>query len=209
MCGRFVITSSLEETTQAFNIREVSCEYRTSWNVLPGQDIPAIVREDFNRLVCFRWGLVPFWAKDPSMGRKLINARAETIAEKPSFRHAFAKRRCLIVANGFYEWLRQDTRKIPVYFSVVSGKPFGFAGLYESWTSAKAERIDSCTIITTAANELVMPVHDRMPVIVPKERESLWLDPTHLDRSELLSILRPYPPEDMTMEEVSPRVFRQ
>lgn len=208
MCGRFVVTSSLAETGREFDIQEVACDYHTSRNMLPGQDIPAVVRDGANRLVCFRWGLVPFWAKDPAIGSKLINARGETVAEKPSFRHAFRKRRCLIVASGFYEWQKRDGRKIPMFFSLSSGEPFGFAGLYETWTSPQAERIASCTIITTVANELVAPIHDRMPVIVPKDSEMLWIDTAHFDRSALLSVLKPYPSHEMTVEEVSPHVFR-
>ena len=209
MCGRFVLISLLSDVERAFDIHEVSCDYRTSRNMLPGQDVPAVVSNGGNRLVCFRWGLIPSWARDPSIGRKLINARAETIAVKPSFRSAFRRRRCLIVANGFYEWRKEGSRKKPIHLFLKSGQPFGFAGLYESWRSPQAERINTCTIVTTGANELVSPIHDRMPVIVPKEKEAVWLDPSCENQSELLSILKPYPSEEMSVEEVSPQFFRQ
>jgi len=132
----------------------------------------------------------------------MFNARAETIAEKPSFKVAFKKHRCLIIADGFYEWLKQGKVRKPFHFRLKSGSPFGFAGLHESWTSPDNQQINTCTIITTEPNELINPIHDRMPVIIPKDFESTWMDPENLNQSELLSILNPYPAEDMKMEEV-------
>jgi putative SOS response-associated peptidase YedK len=142
--------------------------------------------------------LIPSWSKDPSIANKLINARAETVDKKPSFRDAFKKRRCLIVADGFYEWKKEGKSKVPLYFYLKSGRPFGFAGLYETWTSPGKKEISTCAIITTDANELIKPIHDRMPVILPKDKERVWLDSDVVDASLLLSILKPYPASEMS-----------
>jgi len=206
MCGRFVLLTDLSVITESFAIQEIACDYKTGNNISPGQLVTAVVHDEKNRLVNFRWGLIPSWAKDPSIGNKMFNARAETVSEKPSFRSAFKKRRCLIVADGFYEWQKLDKVKKPFYFSLKSGKPFGFAGLYESWTSPDQKLIQTCTIITTDSNELIMPIHDRMPVILPKDGESLWLNPENPNREELLTLLKPYPPEEMKIEEVKVRL---
>jgi len=192
MCGRFVLLTDLSVIIDSFDIEEVACDYKTGNNISPGQLVTAVVRDEKNRLVNFRWGLIPSWAKDPSIGNKMFNARGETVSEKPSFRSAFKKRRCLIVADGFYEWQKLDKVKKPFYFSLESGKTFGFAGLYESWTSPDQNQVHTCTIITTDSNELIMPVHNRMPVILPKDGESLWLNPGNQNREELLSLLKPY-----------------
>ena len=134
MCGRFVLISDLSVITEYFDIQEVLASFSPSRNVSPGQHIPAVIRRDDKKnLVTFLWGLIPSWSKDSSIGAKLINARAETVNEKPSFKNALQKRRCLIIADGFYEWENEGKKKIPYYFSLKSGKPFGFAGLYESW----------------------------------------------------------------------------
>jgi putative SOS response-associated peptidase YedK len=205
MCGRFVLVSDLSIITEAFDIRETVCDYRPSSNVLPSHQIAAVIHDGVNRLVQFRWGLIPSWAKDPSIGSRLINARAETLAEKPSFRNAFKKRRCLIVADGFYESLKEGKKKIPFYFRLKSGKPFGFAGLYETWTSPEGQPIHTCTIITTEPNDLVQPIHNRMPVIIPREQESFWIDTTVQDYMSLKTVLRPYATSEMEMISPSSR----
>ena len=197
MCGRFVLISDLSVITEAFNIQEISYDYRPSSNVLPSHNIAAVIHDGVNRLVQFRWGLIPSWAKDPSIGSRLINARAETLAEKPSFRNAFKKRRCLIVADGFYESLKEGKKKIPFYFRFKSGKPFGFAGLYETWTSPEGQPISTCTIVTTEPNDLIQPIHNRMPVIVPRGKEFFWIDPAVHDHISLSALLRPYPSAEM------------
>ena len=203
MCGRFVLLTNLSVITESFNIQNVACEYRQGNNISPGQQIAAVIRkDDQNNLVNFRWGLIPSWAKDPSIGNKMFNARAETISEKPSFKNAFKKRRCLIVADGFYEWQILGKIKKPFYFHLKSGKPFGFAGLYESWASPDQQQINTCTIITTEPNELIKPIHDRMPVILSKDKEAIWIEPGIKDADQLLSILTPYPSEEMKMAEV-------
>lgn len=199
MCGRFVLLTDLSIITESFDIQEVACDYEPGDNISPGQQIAAVIHEDKNRLVDFRWGLIPSWAKDPSIGNRMFNARAETISEKPSFKNAFKKRRCLIIADGFYEWETDGKKKIPVQIYLKSKEPFGFAGLFEHWTSPEGQLINSCTIITTEPNELIKPIHDRMPVIVPKNLESAWIDPYNTDYSSLLTILKPYPSEEMAL----------
>jgi len=198
MCGRFVLVSDLADIEEKFDIHKGSYDFKPNWNVSPGQYIPAVIhREGQNVLVPFLWGLIPSWAKDPSIGQKMINARAETIHEKPSFRNAFKNRRCLIVADGFYEWKTEGRKKIPLYFYLKSGEPFGMAGLYETWTSPDNTQINTCTIITTDSNQLIKPVHDRMPVIVTRDQEQIWISDETDDKSILFSVLKPYPAEEM------------
>jgi len=203
MCGLFILLTDLSLITESFNVQDVACEYRPGSRISPGQQVAAVIQDDKNRLVNFRWGLIPSWAKDPSIGNRMFNARAETLSEKPSFKNAFKKRRCLIIADGFYEWQKLGKVKKPLYFSLKSGRPFGFAGLHETWVSPDHQPIHTCTIITTEPNELIKPIHDRMPVMVPKEREAFWIDPDNQNQKDLLSILRPYPSEEMEMSEAS------
>ena len=158
------------------------------------------------RLELLRWGLIPAWADDPAIGSRMINARSETAAEKPSFRRAFKERRCLIAADGFYEWQKTNGGKQPYHLRMRDGRPFAFAGLWESWKEDGEGEIRSCTILTTDANDLVGEVHHRMPVILPPEIYDLWLDPTVREAEQLLSLLIPYPPEDMEAYPVSRRV---
>lgn len=198
MCGKFVRITDLNNIQKIFNIQEVSCQYQQSWNIVPGQLIPAVINhKGKNQLVCFRWGLIPSWSKDPSPADKLFNARAETVDTKPSFKDAFKRRRCLIIADGFYEWKKEGNRKIPLYYYLKSGRPFGFAGIYETWISPDKKEIRTCTIITTAANGLIAPVHDRMPVILSGEQEKTWLENEVVDVANLKSILKPYAAEEM------------
>ncbi|MBN1365317.1 MAG: SOS response-associated peptidase [Syntrophaceae bacterium] len=198
MCGRFVLVTDLKNIQKNFNIQDVLCDHQPSWNIAPSQFIPAIINHGGkNLLVCFRWGLIPSWSKDPSMAEKMFNARAETVDKKPSFRDAFKRRRCLIIADGFYEWKKEGNKKMPLYYYLKSGRPFGFAGLYETWISPDKKEINTCTIITTDANELIAPVHDRMPVIVHDNQEKVWLESDAFDVENLKSILKPYPSEEM------------
>jgi putative SOS response-associated peptidase YedK len=197
MCGRFALISDLSVIQEEFNIREVSFDVKAGWNVTPGQNIPAVIHlNDHNCLVSFFWGFIPSWSKDPVRHRS-INARAETVDKKPSFKDAFSKRRCLIVIDGFYEWKRDDKKKIPLYFHLKSGRPFGLAGLYETWISPDQKPINTCTIITTEANQLIQLIHNRMPVIIPKDQERIWMDKDVTDQSFLLSTLKPYPSDEM------------
>lgn len=198
MCGRFVLVTDLSKIVHHFNIQNVSVDIKTGWNISPGQHISVVIQQNGQNIIeSYLWGLIPSWAKDPSIGHKMINARAETIDKKPSFRSAFKKRRCIIIADGFYEWKTDGKKKIPLYFYFKSGEPFGLAGLHESWMSPEQKQINTCTIITTDANSLISSIHDRMPVIIPKELEQTWLKENIEDKSLLLSILKPYPANEM------------
>jgi len=193
MCGRFVGFRRLEELEKYFPIDKSEAKTTANYNIAPSQEILAIVRRGReNLLELFHWGLVPFWAKDISIGNKMINARAETVATKPSFRTAFKKRRCLILADGFYEWKNVKGKKQPFFLTLPDGKPFAFAGLWEAWNDkGKAEQTyQSCTIITRPASESVMPVHHRMPAILNPDKYSSWLDPNNQDVEALEEILQ-------------------
>ena len=208
MCGRFVRKSTITVIEDEFDIYEVQWAFEPSYNIAPSQDVACVVGNGGNRLVRFRWGLVPFWAEDPSIGYKMINARAETVAQKRSFARAFRKQRCLVIADGFYEWrkLAEAKRKIPMYVHLREDRPFGFAGLYENWKSKDGKVLQSCTIITTQPNELMVPIHNRMPVIIAPEERSLWLDNTIQDPDRLMPLLVPYDAAKMDAYEVSKRV---
>jgi len=206
VCGRFVMITDLSTIIDVFGIEHVSGDVRPSYNIAPGSTVAAVINDGATRLVNFRWGLVPSWSRDPAIGARLINARGETVAEKPSFRAAFKQRRCLIIANGFYEWQRRTTGKTPMYISLKGEIPFGFAGLFETWRSPEGEKLRTCTIITTDANELIRPIHDRMPVIIPAGQVPRWLDPSMADTTRLVSLLVPYPECEMTAYAVSPLV---
>ncbi len=197
MCGRFVLLTDLSVIAEEFHVQEIDQPLLTGGDICPGQQISAIVGGRMNRLAAFRWGLIPAWANDPAIGSKMINARAETVAVKPSFKTAFAKRRCLIIADGFYEWQKDGPRRITWLIRLKTGEPFGFAGLYETWVSPRQQAITSCAIITTTPNEIVAPIHRRMPVIIPKNLETAWLDPGYAKQPGLLAMLQPYPSEEM------------
>lgn len=205
MCGRYELHSSPAAIALAFGLAHPPA-LRPRYNVAPMTDVPIVrVSAHLTReLSMVRWGLVPRWAKDPAIGAKLINARGETVATKPSFRTAFRRHRCLIPANGFYEWMPAgDGRKQPVLIAMKDGGVFAFAGLYERWLTGDGEPLDSCTILTTEANELLRPIHDRMPVIVPSEQYERWLDPAQDGPQELVV---PYPAGSMSWWPVSSRV---
>jgi len=205
MCGRYTLRTPTNVLAERFEIEESPSSLIPSYNIAPTQEIAAVVEEDDKRkLEMFHWGLIPSWAKDPAIGNKMINARAETVHEKPSFRSAFKKRRCLILADGFYEWQKTDSGKQPFYIHMKDGSPFAFAGLWETWKNG--EEIRSCAIITTEANDLMGEIHHRMPVILPPENYDLWLDPDFDEREPLASLLRPYPDEAMEAYSVSRRV---
>jgi putative SOS response-associated peptidase YedK len=176
MCGRFSLTATPEQITEAFQLERLP-NYETRYNIPPCQKILAVVRLDDGRhkAVNLFWGLIPPWAKDPGIGHRLINARAETVAEKPSFRTAFQRKRCLIPANGFYEWAKTDQGKQAHHIHRIDDGLFAFAGLWEHWEK-DAETLYSCSIITTAANALIQPIHERMPVIIGKQHYDDWLD---------------------------------
>ena len=162
--------------------------------------------ESTRELVWLRWGLIPSWADDPAIGNRLINARAETAAQKLAFRAAMRQRRCLVVADGFYEWQRTGRQKVPYLIRMRDDRPFGFAGLWESWEGPDHSAVESCTILTTEANDLVCPLHDRMPVIIAPSDYDRWLDPAETNAQQLMPLLRPYPSDQMTAYAVNPLV---
>jgi len=204
MCGRFSVALSATTLASHFNVQE-SVAWKERYNLAPSQEVLAVVQpaagaHEFRRM---RWGLIPSWAKDPSIGNRLINARAETVATKPAFRGALRERRCLIVTDGFYEWQAQGRRKQPWCIRMQDGRPFAFAGLWERWADPEGRAIESCTIITTAPNALIRRFHHRMPVIPTPRDYDLWLDVRIRDVDRLLPLLAPYPPEEMTAYPVS------
>ena len=181
-------------------------EYRPRYNIAPTQPVLVVSVDPENgnrRAESMRWGLVPFWAKDLKIGYRMINAVAETAAGKPAFRAAFKKRRCLILADGFFEWRKEGKEKIPTYIFQKSKTPFAFAGLWETWRSPEGEQVRSCTILTTTPNELIQPIHNRMPVILSQETEALWLDPMTEEAETLTPLLIPSPAEVLTSIVVS------
>jgi putative SOS response-associated peptidase YedK len=206
MCGRYTLSTPAGRLAEEFQLNEGSVDLTPSYNVAPTQQVAAVLEEEGERhLEMFRWGLIPSWADDPGIGARMINARSETAAEKPSFRSAFRRRRCLIAADGFYEWKRENGGKQPYYFHMQEGRPFAFAGLWESWKGDG--EIRSCTILTTGANALVGEIHERMPVIVAPDAYDVWLDPAS-ERDELTGLLAPYPEEEMEAYPVSRFVNR-
>jgi putative SOS response-associated peptidase YedK len=211
MCGRFIISKFPDEIARWFGSAGPLPNSRPRYNAAPTQDI-AVVRLDpettERTLDTLRWGLVPFWAKDVKVGTSMINAKAETVAEKPAYREAFKNRRCLIPADGFYEWKKLDARSKQPYAIVMKDRSlFGFAGLWERWTDKlSGEVVRSFTIITTTPNEVCAPIHDRMPVIVDQASYGKWLGEEAVDPVHLLMMLRPYPAERMSCFQVDPRV---
>jgi putative SOS response-associated peptidase YedK len=220
MCGRFTLTDPDQELAVQFNLPEIP-EMQPRYNIAPTQPVAAVraVPESEEReLVLLRWGLIPFWAKDPKIGARMINARSETVAEKPSFRAAFRRRRCLVLADGFYEWQKLERGKQPFYIRQRDGRPFAFAGLWEHWqepddtsgSSPSGQRlvIQSCTLLTTAPNDLMRPLHNRMPVILHPSDYELWLEPGVQQPDLLQPLLRAYPPEGLEAYPVSRFVNR-
>lgn len=207
MCGRFTITVNADTVRQDLGIAEMPEDYRERYNVAPMQPVVVVADGEGRKGEWMRWGLIPFWAKDPSIGSRLINARAETVAEKPAFKQAFVKRRCLILADGFYEWQKgtgAGGRSQPFLFKRKDDKPFAFAGLWDVWKDPEGEALRTCTIITTEANELVRSVHERMPVMLSGNAMWAWLGQD--SPKDLTALLKPYPAEAMKGYPVSPRV---
>jgi len=205
MCGRFTFATAPEVAAEFFGLDEAA-EFPPRYNIAPTQVVPVVLNtESGRRLELFRWGLIPSWTKDPSIGNKMINARAETVAEKPAFRSAFKQRRCLMPADGFYEWQEDPKGKQPFHIRMRDGSPFAFAALWERWESGGAT-VRSCCILTTTPNEVLAPIHDRMPVILRRSDFGLWLDATANQPEKLTPLLAPYPPGDMSAFAVSTRV---
>ena len=203
MCGRYNLISNLTVLGERFQFDATQLTLEAAYNVAPTQNVLTVIGSDSRRAGFMRWGLIPFWAKDRAIGSRMINARAETVADKPSFREAFRSRRCLVLADGFYEWQRAATGKRPMRVALRSGEPFAFAGIWSLWKDPEGNSIPTCAIITTSANELLKPIHHRMPVILPKDMEGFWLDRSIEDPSRLRSVLTPYPDHAMEAYEVS------
>jgi putative SOS response-associated peptidase YedK len=208
MCGRFTLFEADKILSKEFGVSSVP-PLSPRYNIAPSQPVTAIraMPTASGREIAFlRWGLIPSWSKDPAIGNRLINARAETAGEKPSFRNAFRRHRCLIPTNGFYEWQRLERGKQPYFVRMHDERLFAFAGLWDRWESPDEDVIETCTILTTAANTVLAPIHDRMPVILPPGEYDRWLDPTLKNLDSLSPLLVPFPPEEMLAFPVSPRV---
>ncbi len=203
MCGRFSLLAHQELMRERFGIEEFEFDVTPRYNIAPTQKIAAITRDPVVKLVGMRWGFIPFWAKDMKIGNRMINARAETIAEKRVFKHSFLKKRCLIPATGFYEWMKGVDGKIPMHIRMDSTTLFAFAGLYSHWKSPSDSIILSCSIVTTTPNRLMGSIHNRMPVILKPEDESIWLDNSIEDVDRLQKLLSPYPEVNLEAFEVS------
>src|SRR4051794_17635833 len=208
MCGRYTLLASPEELRELFGLDEVP-DLAPRYNIAPSQQVAAVRRvagQERRELVPLRWGLIPPWADDPAIGNRLINARAKAVADKPSFRSALRCRRCLVLADGLFEWQSLQGKKQPYYFRLRDGRPFAVAGLWERWSRGGHGAVESCTLITTEANDLVRPLHERMPVILPPDGYEVWLDPAVQRPGQLQPLLRPYRAEEMTAYPVSVRV---
>ncbi len=202
MCGRFALTIDLADVSKKFGV-EPTMHTAPRYNIAPTQPVASIVRNGEAHLVELRWGLIPSWAKDESIGARMINARAETLAEKASFKGLLRSKRCMIIADGFFEWKQENGHKTPMYITMKDHEPFAFAGLWDSWKSPAGEPLRSCTIITTQPNDVVAPIHDRMPAILLPEAYESWLDPSIKDEQFLSHWLAPYPAQAMTARPVS------
>jgi putative SOS response-associated peptidase YedK len=202
MCGRYTLTTNIQTIAQTFGVAP-TLETSPRYNIAPTQEVVSILSNGSPHLDLLQWGLIPSWAKDASIGSKMINARAETLAEKPSFKRLLRSRRCLIVADGFYEWKKENGGKTPMYITLKDHNPFAFAGLWDLWHDPDGQELRTCTIVTTDANALVASIHDRMPVILPAEARDLWLDTAIHDEHALLPLLKPYNPDEMTARAVS------
>lgn len=209
MCGRYTITITFEDLVLRYSAVYTNIPFHEPrYNVAPMQAVPAIIHDGrHNRIGPLRWGLVPSWAKDQSMASRMINAKAETLLEKPSFKHLVSGKRCVIPVDSFYEWKKVGGAKQPMRFMLKDESIFSLAGLYDSWINPdNGEKVSTFTIITTTPNRLVAEVHDRMPVILKREDEALWLDRHHTNSSQLMKLLQPLPEEDMMCYPVSAQV---
>lgn len=206
MCGRYAFNATPAQVTEHFGL-DATCEFAPRFNIPPGTDIPVIRQSPEGQRVLhlLRWGLVPHWAKDPTIGNKLNNARAETVAEKPSFREAFKRRRCLIPASGFYEWKTEGKQKQPYFISLRPGELLAMAGLWETWQSPDGGLLRSCAIMTTGPNALMQPIHERMPLILAPEHWPAWLTASV---DQVTGLLTPYPAASMRAWPVDRRVSK-
>ncbi len=202
MCGRYTLITDISKIAESFGV-EPTLGAQPRYNIAPTQNVVAILKNGTAHLSSLRWGLIPSWAKDEAIGSRMINARAETLAEKPSFKHLLRGKRCLIVADGFYEWRSEGKEKTPMYITLQEEQPFAFAGLWDVWKSADGDPVQSCTIITTTPNELMATIHNRMPAILRPGAYEDWLNPQLHDTDVLTHWLAPYPAELMKARPVS------
>ena len=206
MCGRFTLSASPTSLTETFPGFELPDQLTPRYNITPTQNVAVVANNNPGKIDLFRWGLIPSWAKDPTIGNRMINARSETLSQKPSFRTAYRRWRCLILADGYYEWRKEPGGgvKTPFYIRMASEKPFAFAGLWEQWQPSRdADAVLSCTILTCPPNEMLEQIHHRMPVILDYDAYDLWLEPNNQPPAELNHLLKPYPADAMTAYAVS------
>jgi len=205
MCGRFTLTVDPGQLQDTFPWATIPDTFPPRFNIAPTQPVAVISNDGKNLMDFYVWGLIPSWAKDPDIGNRMINARAETLAEKPAFRSAFKRRRCLILADGFYEWQQEAGKKtkIPMYIQLKNKKPFAFAGLWEIWNANDGSEIRSCTIITTRPNRMMEEIHNRMPAILAPQHYQLWLSPDEKEAGSLAALLEPIPSDEMKAYPVS------
>ena len=205
MCGRFTLTVDPGELKDTFSDYIFPPKFVPRFNIAPSQPVLAIPNDEMNTADFFIWGLIPMWAKDPAIGNRLINARGDTVAEKPSFRGPFKYKRCLILADGFYEWKAHPVKKTktPYYIHMTDRKPFAFAGLWDSWEGPDGSSVKTCTIITTEPNELMATLHNRMPVILHPRDYAKWLDVSPQTPENLLPLIKPFPADAMSAHPVS------
>jgi putative SOS response-associated peptidase YedK len=198
MCGRFTLTPTIDELLAYYGVENLPFDYEPRYNIAPTQPIVAVIEDKGERRIGqLRWGLIPPWAKDEKIAYSMINAKAETVAEKPAFKNAFKRKRCLIPADGFYEWQKNENGKQPMRIMLKEQSIFSMAGIYDTWTTPEGTKMHTCSIITTKPNKLMEPIHDRMPVILRREDEGIWLDREKQDVDLLQSLLVPYPEEEM------------
>lgn len=202
MCGRYSLPDP-EDIPIRFKGTRSGYDLKPRYNAAPSEDLPVIVSDGEKHVELMRWGLVPFWAKDVKIGYKMINARAESLADKPSFRKSLSMRRCIVPAGGFFEWKKTDREKVPYYIFLKSHQLMGFAGLYDTWHDKQGKELKTYTIITTEPNSLVGTIHNRMPVILEKQDEDTWLNPDETEPLLLAKLLRPYPAGEMEAHTVS------
>ena len=207
MCGRFTLHHPAAELAERFAVEQTLLELRPRYNIAPSQPVAVVIQRQQRQLLEFRWGLVPFWAKTAAIGNRLINARAESLADTSAFRNAFRRGRCIVPASGYFEWKRSGSGKVPHYIQLADRQPLAMAGLSEKWTAPDGEVLRTCAIVTTEPNAAVAGLHNRMPAILTPEAAEIWLDPGTAGIPALLSLLRPYPGE-LGLHPVSPLVNR-
>ena len=208
MCGRFTLHHATEDVAERFAVEQTLLELTPRYNIAPSQPVAAVIQRDSRVLTELKWGLVPSWARDPGIGNRMINARAESLAAKPAFRNAYARGRCVIPASGYFEWKREGKQRIPMLVRRASGAPLAFAGLYERWKTPDDAVLRTCTIVTTEPDEVAGTVHNRMPALLTDDAREVWLDRELEDLDALSGVLRPYRLGDLIVHPVSPRVNR-